>query len=306
MELRPVPFTVSKPLFMIELPGSSPREKPKVAVVLGSGGLKPVSALPLLEFLKEESIDIDIMVGASGGAIMGGLWNLGYDTTEIVEITQRFLSMNIFTNLNYKTVLSIARMPFGRFDITSGLLKNKIPLEYCREVFKGIQIEDLPIPMYLQTTDIQTGKGVVLEKGPLGEAVYASSAIYPLAPPYNWEGKWLVDGAFSAPLPILEAVKHGADVIIALVFNEKLVAEPKHFMDGFNNTIRAFSNSLVRSQLLLAIDLHHFEIVVVEVPFDTPISMSDPVQIPKLLDLGRKAIEKNKVEIIHAVNNFQP
>lgn len=43
--------------------------KPVVALVLASGGLKPFSALPLLEVLERENIPVELFVDASGGGI---------------------------------------------------------------------------------------------------------------------------------------------------------------------------------------------------------------------------------------------
>ena len=118
------------------------------------------------------------------------------------------------------------------------------------------------------------------------------------------EGRWLVDGAYSSPLPVLEAVNRNMDVIIVLNFHEDVVPNPGRFSEAFYNTTRAFSRALIRSQLSLAIDLHHYEIVMVNIPFDKPVAMSDPKQIPYLVEIGRRAIGEKKQEIMDAINQF--
>ncbi len=52
---------------------AAPERRPKVGVVIGSGGLKALSAIALFEFLNEAQIDIDLLVGCSGGGLMADL-----------------------------------------------------------------------------------------------------------------------------------------------------------------------------------------------------------------------------------------
>ena len=280
------------------------RNRPKIGVVLSSGSFKALASVALFEFLDEEEIDFDLLVGCSGGAILVGLRGAGYDNQQIVEVAREFAKQKALSNIDVKTLLGIAKLPFGRFDITKGLLKREPSMEFCRRTFKDRRIEDLRPTTILHATDIQTGEGVALRNGFLAEAIYASSAFFPMLPPICIEGRWLVDGAYSSPLPVIEAVNCDADVIIAMLFHEKLNPEPKHFMDGFHNVVRAFSTSLVKSQLSISIDLHHHEIIVINVPFEKPIPMSDAGLIPAIIDAGHRAVDLKKEEIIEAITSF--
>jgi len=290
----------------VEKNSNSHKIAPKIGLVLSSGGLKPISSLALFEFLNEEEIDIDLLVGCSGGGIMAALHSLGYDNAQIIEATKEFLSQNAFQKIDYQTLLNIARLPYGKFDLSKGLLKKKLFLQMCQKVFGGIQLEDLQLKTLLQTTDIQNGESVILERSLLAEAVYATAGMYPLLPPICIEGRWLVDGIFSSPLPVMEAVKRHMDVIIVMLFHENLLPEPKQFMEGLFNIARAFSLSLIKNQLALAINMHHYEIVVVNVPFDKKVSMLDSTQIPSLIELGRVAVDQKKEEILDVIKNFSP
>lgn len=273
-------------------------------MVLSSGGLKPISSLALFEFLDEEKIDVDLMVGCSGGGVLAAFRGTGYDNRQIVALVREFLSQKVFSQVDYQTLLNIGRLPYGKFNVSQGLFKKGLFLQTSQKLFGAHQLEDLKTKTLLQTTDIQTGAGVIQERGPLAEAVYASLAMYPLLPPIQIGGRWLVDGAFSAPLPVLEAVKRNMDVIIVLLFHEELVPEPRKFADGLSNIIRAASLSLIKSQLALAIDLHHHEIIVINVPFINPVSLSDVNLIPGLLELGQRAVDAKKEEILHAIKGY--
>lgn len=280
------------------------KKVPKVGVVLSSGGLKPISSLALFEFLDEEKIDIDLMVGCSGGGVLAAFRGTGYDNQQIIALATEFLSQKVFSKVDYQTVLNIGRLPYGKFDVSKGLFKKGLFLQTAEKLFGAYQLESLQTKTLLQATDIQNGEGVILERSALAEAVYASLAMYPLLPPICIDGRWLIDGAFSSPLPVLEAVKRNMDVIIVMLFHEELVREPKKFVDGFSNITRAVSLSLIKSQLALAIDLHHHEIIVINVPFVNPVSLSDVNLIPNLLELGRRAVDEKKEEILHAIKRY--
>ncbi|MCB0643506.1 MAG: patatin-like phospholipase family protein, partial [Phaeodactylibacter sp.] len=277
----------------------------KIGLVLGSGGLKPIASIALFDFLRSEQIELDLIVGCSGGSIYAAMYSMGYSTDEMIEFTRRFLENKGFGQIDYRTVLSVGKLPGGQFDLSRGILKDQAPLEMCQEVFKNVCLEDLPVRTLLQATDLQSGQGVVLEQGALAECVYGSAAMYPLLPPIFLQGRCLADGAFTAPLPITEAVKQGADLIISMLFHEKMVSSPRRFIDTFYNVNRIYGQALAQSQLSLAIDLHHYETILVNTYFEEPIPFSDPAYIEAVLEEGQRAVAAQRDEILRAIENFQ-
>ena len=63
-------------------------ERKKVAVVLGGGGAKGVAHIGVLKVLEEAGIPIDIVAGTSMGAIVGGLYAIGYSPDEIKRMVE--------------------------------------------------------------------------------------------------------------------------------------------------------------------------------------------------------------------------
>ena len=63
-------------------------ERKKVAVVLGGGGAKGVAHIGVLKVLEDAGIPIDIVTGTSMGAIVGGLYAIGYSPDEIKEMVE--------------------------------------------------------------------------------------------------------------------------------------------------------------------------------------------------------------------------
>ena len=62
--------------------------RPKVAVVLSGGGAKGTAHIGALKVIEEAGIPIDYVVGTSMGAIVGGLYSIGYTPQQLDSITR--------------------------------------------------------------------------------------------------------------------------------------------------------------------------------------------------------------------------
>jgi NTE family protein len=280
------------------------RELPKIAVVLGTGGIKAMAGLALFEFLNEQKIPVDLMVGCSGGALVCATIGMGLSPDEARDLGLQRLQKRLFTQLDYKALLGIFNSRLGTFDKTSGVIKPDRWRDGLREYFGDRKLEQLNPRTLIQTTDVETGEGVVLSKGPAADAVYASCAFFPAFPPARIDGRYLGDGIYSAPVPVVEAIKRNMDVIIALDFKEKVRTEPKGFFSAFYRHIDNTMRTLTRSQMFLSIGMHHHEIVIVEVNFDHTINPWDVHELPAIVEAGKKAIEEHQSSILSAITGF--
>jgi NTE family protein len=316
--LHPSPFTLRLSLFTkIEqamtttsnhfttmTTATNDRRRPKVGVVLGSGGIKALAGIALFDFLREAGIAIDLLVGCSGGGIMACLAGAGFSPADMRKAAQEVWVAELLQQVDYRTVLAIPKLPFGRFDQSSGILKPHAIHRAFQSVFGERRLEDLAVPTLVQTTDLMTGDGVMLDSGLLWQAAYATGALYPILPPFQINGRWLIDGVFSSPLPVLEAVKRDVDLIIAMSFEERATEPPDSFLGYFMRCLGYNARWLLRNQLALSIDLHHHEIVAINVVFDKVIGLRDLKDIPMILELGEKAVANEKEEILSAIKNF--
>jgi NTE family protein len=125
-----------------------------------------------------------------------------------------------------------------------------------------------------------------------------------LLPPTRIEGRWLIDGAYSSLVPVMEAVNRNMDVIIVFSVSTETTAEPGGLFEYFSNLTNRTQIAHVRQEMALAIDLHHHEIVIVNVPFYQDIQMWDMDQIPTVLEAGQKTVDQKKEEILAAVESF--
>ncbi len=284
---------------------SETNKKPTIAVVTGSGGIKTFAAIAIYELLDELQITPDLMIGCSGGAIMTALRATGYSPARMYELIPELLSRDLFSKIDYRVLLGIPRLPFGRFDISRGIIRPEAIKAIHRRLFGKTRLEDLGVKTLLQVTDFHTGQGFALDSGPLADAVYASGASYPALPPARIDGRWLVDGGFSSPCPVLEAVKRNIDIIIVVSIETKLDAEPKSYMEMFNYGQSLCANTLIKNQMTTAIHLHHYEIIQANMRFTIPVEFWDVEKIPFVLEEGRNVARAKKDEILSAVRNFK-
>ena len=102
--------------------------------------------------------------------------------------------------------------------IPSGsLLRGRKKTSLLREFLGDARIETMTAPCSIVAADLISGREVVLSRGPLWQALDATTAIptiFPTVPYENWE---LVDGWVVNPFPSDVLHRAGAEVIVGIV-----------------------------------------------------------------------------------------
>lgn len=277
--------------------------KPRIAIVVGGGGLKPFAAIPLFRYLEDQKISIDLLVGCSGGSIVAALHACGYTPDDVYERIIPQVGKKLFRP-NYRAWLGLGHLPFGRLNRTSALFKAQPLYKFARKWFGETRLENLKIKTVFQATDFQTGEGVGLEQGDLVSALFASSAIYPFLPPVHMDGRWLFDGVYSAPVPILQAVKRNPEIIIVLDFLEKLQENPEGPLESMLHVSKIYAKTIIGYQNFLSVDLLDAEILWMKVKFDHYLSIWESEKFPLILEAGQKALENIKGELTLLINRM--
>jgi len=173
----------------------------RVGVALGSGGIRGFVHGGVLEVLTEAGVPIDLVSGASAGAIAGALFLTGMPPRELPDAIRTAVLTSI---------PSVA--------LTGGsLLTGRRMLTFLRKhVGRETKIEDLPVPFVIATTDVVTREAVHIDSGPLAEAVVASATVPGVFPPVPLVGRRLVDGGTADPVPVSALRARGADIVIAV------------------------------------------------------------------------------------------
>jgi NTE family protein len=271
--------------------GTADGARPRVGLVVGAGGLKCAASIGLWKVLRREGIPVDLLVGCSGGSLYTACMALGYEADHIAELTARLWSTGLPRRLHYRSLLRAAfpRL-FGRRR-RIGLLDDS---PFVRTVAEGIQnatFERLAVPLYLMATDLETGQRVTLSTGNVAEAVRASVAIPVWFRPWVIDGRLLIDGGLSDPMPVSVAIREGCDVIIAMGFEQ-----PGHdnfgSLLGLIGQVTAISmNNLLRSTFAFYNLAHHAEVVPIIPPFDRRVSLRDTHLLPYIIERGEAAAE---------------
>jgi len=273
-------------------------DKPSVVVVIGGGGLKSFAAIPLLSFLEQQQIDINLLVGCSGGSVASGLYAFGYSPDEIEKKILPSVRKSFFRP-NYRALLAYANLPYGKMDRSSAFFSPKPLMKFARQIFGDATFADLKIKTVFQATDFETGESVCLDHGDLASAVYASSAIYPFLPPIKLDGRWMLDGLYSAPIPILQAIKQNPDLIIVVDFLEKLKENPTGPMETMMHLSKMYAKTIIANQNVLSVNLSSAEIIWMKVKFDHYLSIWDVDKFPLIHNAGQKALDSIKEELMN-------
>lgn len=176
--------------------------KPTVSLVLGSGGARGLAHIGIIDWLTENGFEIRSLAGSSMGALIGGVYAAG----KLDDFT-RWVS-----GLNRLDVVRLLDLSFG----SAGLFKGERVIGVLRDLIGDRNIEDLAVPFTAVATDIQNGREVWLGRGPLFDAIRASTAIPMVFTPHTIEGRQLVDGGLVNPVPIAPTLRDHTDLTIAV------------------------------------------------------------------------------------------
>lgn len=209
-----------KGLFVRRLP-----KKKVLAVALGCGGAKGMAHLGVLKAFEEEGIDFDWYAGTSIGSIVGGLKAYGYTSDEMKEIV---------LNICLKQYVQYIR-PYMNMSFVEELLNEHV---------HGAHFSDLSAPFYAWATDKENTEGVLLASGSVARACTASSAIPPYFHSVDVEGKELIDGVYTNPMPADVLRERGADFVLGVDLNFVEEAEKGRFVRPHSVITRVLSDTL--------------------------------------------------------------
>jgi NTE family protein len=211
-------------------------KRPKVALVFSGGGVRGISGVGVLKSFERNGIPVDYIVGTSIGAIVGGLYACGYSTRDLE---------NLVATTDWKDVLSYSDESERRdLFLDQKLAKDRsslifrfqglepvIPSSYSTAqrltnylnilTLQGIfhpnpSFDDLKIPFRVVTTDLVSGKRVVIDRGDLAEALRAAVSVPLLFSPVIRDTMQLMDGGLVSNIPVDVAREIGADIVIAV------------------------------------------------------------------------------------------
>ncbi|HJW91807.1 MAG TPA: patatin-like phospholipase family protein [Anaerolineales bacterium] len=194
-------------------------QPPRLALVIGSGAVKCAAALGLWKVLAREGLQVDLLVGCSGGSLFAASMALGYDLERCIALTQQLWDRQVTAKRDWESLLRAVFPGTFHFDQRFGMISDRPMRERLEAIFGALTFSDAQTPLMVAATDFQSGEQVVLDSGSLVDALRASIAIPMIFPPWEIGGRLLVDGAVSDPLPVDVAIREGAELIVAMGFD---------------------------------------------------------------------------------------
>ena len=182
--------------------------RPTIGLALGGGGARGFAHIGVLRTLLAHSIEPDIIVGTSIGAVVGGCHAAG--RLDVIEEWAR--------GMTKRGILGYLDISLGG----GGLIGGGKLAARLEEKLGNTPIEALPIRFATITTEVGTGHEIWLTRGRLAEALRASYALPGIFTPVRIGGRWLVDGALVNPVPVSAARALGARLVIAVNLNADL------------------------------------------------------------------------------------
>jgi NTE family protein len=219
----------------LALEAAPPLEGPRrvrIALALEGGGALGMAHVGVLKVLEEAGVPVDAVAGTSMGALIGGLYAVGYDASGIESIVEGMNWSELFiedTGQGKRTIRSdirdsryFAEVGFDRrgFKSRGGLLGGRKILGMLDRLTLGVpanaNFDELPRPYRAVATDLEKGTEIDFSSGNLADAMRASMSFPAIFAPYSVNGRYYVDGGVVNNLPVDVAKRMGADVVIAV------------------------------------------------------------------------------------------
>lgn len=175
--------------------------RPRIALVLSSGGPRGYAHIGVMRVLEEAGIEIDLVVGSSVGSLLGAFWADGRSAAEI-------------------DALSKEGRPLSLFDISPfadrGWIHGQRLQDYVNANLRHPRIERMPRRLVVVATRRDDKAPIFFSSGNAGVAVRASSAVPGVLSPVGIQGVEYEDGDESLPLAVSAARQAGARFVIAV------------------------------------------------------------------------------------------
>lgn len=213
-----------------------------ITLALGGGGAKGNSHIGVLRRLEKEGFKIRAVAGTSFGGVVAVMYAAGYTPDEIEEVFAK---------------VDQARLYGRSLEEKPSLLGLGGVRKWLDEVLPGRTFADLKIPCAVTAVDLNRGCEVVLDDGPVKDALLATIAvpgIFPVHPWHEWE---LVDGGVLDPVPVSVARSLMPSLpVVAVTLHDQIGAPVRSMsMPGSSGVSKSILDRLAQIRIAQAFDV---------------------------------------------------
>lgn len=224
---------------------------PAIGLALGGGGARGLAHILMLEAFDELGIRPAVIAGTSIGAIVGAAYASGIPAAELRAHTKVILSQRFGLVRDL-----VAARPFvglrRLFPGSGALLDPEAILDVVLPKAVAADFESLAIPLKIVASDFYEQEPLVFTSGPLRKAVAASMALPAIFQPVVHDGRALIDGGLTNPLPFDLLFSH-AGITVAIDVSGAPVPDAKRDYPSALEALFAsaflFERTIVREKL---------------------------------------------------------
>jgi NTE family protein len=259
---------------------------PKVALVLGGGGLKGFAHIGVLRACEERGIRPTVVAGTSIGSLIAAAYAGGM---AIDEMERRALDLRKHDLFRIDHISMVTKRM-----LSPSLYLGK-PLErLVRDIVPAGTFRDLGRPLLVNTVDLEATSQVLwglpgLQDVEIWEAVYASCALPGFFPPGVLGGRTCADGGISDNVPAL-AASQGMDAVIAVDVGSTNIARARRIKEkGFAAIYMRSAQIMMKSLQSLQLHQWHGPPLLLVRPAVWQFSMFSFAHVRRMIDLGYEA-----------------
>lgn len=248
-----------------------------IGLVLSGGGVRGMAHVGLLEVLEEHDIQVDLLSGASAGALVSTLYAKGLRGIEIIEA---FESVPLFSVYNYTW-------------LKPGLIDTLRLRSFVQEYLPENTFESLKIPTYIVTANLHSGEETVHHSGELYRPLLASISLPPYFSPVRIGEHLHADGGIVNNFP-LEAIQDKCDFTIGSHVCPLAMTEKSYLNSAFNVWWRAYDLTFYANTKRI---MHQSDFLFEATELST-LSTMDTKSIRKAYNIGRQDAEKHIEDLL--------
>lgn len=209
----------------------------KIGLVLEGGGMRGFYTMGVLDYLLDQQLMPDYVIGVSAGACHG------------VSYVSKQGGRSYRVNTNYlgdKRYISLSNFLKTRSIFGMDFIFDEIP--HRLDLFDYETFLTSPVEFKLAVTDVETGKPTYFDKTHLNydcTILKASSSIPGFAPMVAYQGQKYLDGGTSDPIPFGKAFEDGCDaVIVVLTRDRNYEKSPEPFRFFYKRIFRRYPHMI--------------------------------------------------------------
>lgn len=248
----------------------APKILPRVGLALGGGAARGFAHVGVIQVLEEAGIRPVLVVGTSAGSLVAALYASGKSGAQLQQVAE--------------TMEEAAFADWTLPIFSRGMLRGEAFARYVSFQVNARPIESMPMALGIVATDLNSGQGVLFQRGDTATAVRASSSVPALFQPVRIGAREYVDGGLVSPVPVRYARQMGAELIIAVDISSAPEGNAAH--DTLQILLQTFA---IMGKSINSFELREADIVVR--PALAGVASSDFASRRRAIEAGRVAMQ---------------